>query len=141
MFKYILFFIPPLFWGLTTVVEKHHLLDIFKPVELLLVRGLYILLLMLLYTLYNKKIITKLKNINKKTFFYLSLATLVNVSALVVFWYVLSKYNTIYPTAIASSFWVVFAVLFATLIYKEKIKSLQIFGIILVTLGLFLINM
>ena len=135
-----LFFIPPLFWGLNTVIEKYYLLVVFSPIELVLLRGFYFLFFLVIYIFINKKFINKVKNMGGLTFFYLTFATLLSIAAVTVFWLLLKKYKTIYPTAITSSFWVVFSVLFAYLLFNEQISQIQILGIILITIGLFLIN-
>jgi uncharacterized membrane protein len=140
MLQYPLFFIPSLFWGLNTVIEKYHLLNVFSAIELVLLRGFYFFFFLVIYIFINKKFINKVKNMGGLTFFYLTFATLLSIAAVTVFWMLLKKYKTIYPTAITSSFWVVFSVLFGYLLYNEKITQMQILGIIFITIGLFLIN-
>lgn len=140
MLQYPLFFIPPLFWGLNTVIEKYHLLNVFSAIELVLLRGFYFFFFLVIYIFINKKFINKVKNMGGLTFFYLTFATLLSIAAVTVFWMLLKKYKTIYPTAITSSFWVVFSVLFGYLLYNEKITQMQILGIIFITIGLFLIS-
>lgn len=140
MLQYPLFFIPPLFWGLNTVIEKYHLLNVFSAIELVLLRGFYFFFFLVIYIFINKKFINKVKNMGGLTFFYLTFATLLSIAAVTVFWMLLKKYKTIYPTAITSSFWVVFSVLFGYLLYNEEITQMQILGIIFITIGLFLIS-
>lgn len=133
-------FIPPLFWGFTTVIEKYKLLTVLNPIEIALLRGFYLLAAVVVYTMINKKFVKKVKNLSKMQIFYLSLSIILNVTAVIVFWYILKHNKTIYPSSISSSFWIIFAVLFGYLLFDETINKFQILGIFLITLGIFFIH-
>ena len=141
MQNYILIsFIPPLFWGFATVIEKYKLLKFLNPVEIALLRGFYLLAAMFVYTMINKKFINKITNFSKSQFLYLSITVVLNVTAVIVFWYILKHKDTIYASSISSSFWVIFAVLFGYLLFDETINKFQILGILLITIGIFFIH-
>lgn len=137
----LLFFLPPLFWGLNTTLEKHYLLTFFKPVELILLRGVIIFVLFLLYSFYQKDFIKRCSNLSRKRYIFIIISVLLSVSGVTIFYKVLKNNKTAFTVAFISSFWAIFATFFSYLFYNEKITPIQISGLIFVTIGLFMINL
>ena len=137
----LLYIFPPLFWGLNTTLEKHYLLTFFKPLELILLRGIIIFILFLLYSFYKKGFIKKCSNLSREKIMYVVISVLLAVSAVTIYYMILKNNKTAFTVAFISSFWAIFATFFSYLFYNETINAIQMFGLVLVTIGLFMINL
>ena len=91
----LLYIFPPLFWGLNTTLEKHYLLTFFKPLELILLRGIIIFILFLLYSFYKKGFIKKCSNLSREKIMYVVISVLLAVSAVTIYYTILKNNKTI----------------------------------------------
>jgi uncharacterized membrane protein len=136
----LLFFLPPLFWGINTTIEKYYLLNFFKPFELVLLRGVIIFILFILYSFYQKDFIKKCSTFSLEKYIIIIITSLLTVSSMIIYYKVLKNNKTAFTVAFISSFWAIFATFFSYLFYNETINPIQILGLIFVTMGLFMIN-
>ena len=133
--------ITALGWAISVILEKKYLLSLFKPVELILMRGPFFIFFFLYYVLKNNSFYNKLKNISLKMFIILSLSILAGFIALFFFFKVLNNKNAFYCVSLTQPLFVVLTILLSSYFLNEKINLYQFIGIVLVISGILTIQL
>ena len=133
--------ITALGWSISVILEKAYLLQYFKPIELILLRGPFVIFLFCYYYLINLKFKEKLKKISLKMFLLLFFSILSGFIALFCFFKLLSQENAFYCVSLAQPLFIVTSILLSYFILHEEINLYQAIGIVMVISGILVINL
>ena len=142
MYYFILAILAGLFWGISTVIEKHYLLNYFQPLDILIIRSVFVSVVFLLIIIINKKktLINKIINLKKDLTIKLLINIVISSLGSFLFFLVLKQtkiintVGTIYAIGIASPIFISY------LFYNDLITMYQILGTIFIISGIYLVN-
>tara|TARA_B100001093_G_scaffold459653_1_gene472951 strand:- start:633 stop:1100 length:468 start_codon:yes stop_codon:yes gene_type:complete len=129
-----------LFFSLSVILNKYHLLKFFKPHELVIFRRSIYPLFLIILLICAPKTYGKLKKMPRKIAFQTFLTVIFGFLGLIIFLYVLLKNKTSGSVSIRQSSIILFSILISHLFYGEKVNAAELGGILFILVGIIVIG-
>jgi len=128
--------IPSTLWGLIGLLEKYHLLNEFSPIELLILKPPFILLITLIYLFFNINIVNKFITTDIKTLIVFFVVLAFEVIAITTYWYLIQKKSVSWTATYVTPLTLIMTLFMAAVFFKEKVKRLEKIGILIIMIGI-----
>lgn len=142
MYYFILSLLAGLSWGISTLIEKHYLLNYFKPKDILFLRSVFVSFIFLFIIIKNQNysLINKIMKIKKDMGMKLLLNMSISSLGSFIFFLVLSQTKIINTVGTIYSLGIASPIILSYLFYNDIVSKYQILGVTFIILGIYLVN-